>query len=115
MTDTVEFACTFPRLYSNHPRTYMVEMARALGLEQFERKLTVNSIYSYLIEHQELIDLWLNWSADKRSSNSWYFSENDEDWVVGYCPNGPETLYKNKVHACAEFVEIEIFNYLSSF
>ena len=66
-----------------------------------------------LKKNQEVINEWLIYSSDKRTSSGWYFKENDKHnkYIVGYLSSGNrcnETVFSNIVDACTMFIMREI-------
>jgi len=78
-----------------------------LEIKKNKDEVTPEKILSYLSDNTHLIATWLEWSADKRWTPAWYFTDHGDGWVVGYYPNGPEFAFEDSVHACAHFVEME--------
>ena len=75
--------------------------------------VTESLIKNYLINNQEVINEWLIYSSDKRTSSGWYFEENDKHnkYIVGYLSSGNrcnETVFSNIVDACTMFILREI-------
>jgi hypothetical protein len=59
---------------------------------------------SFLAERPDVLEGWLQWSEDKRTSSGWYFSREDEGFIVGHLPDGPISRFPSMLEACAEFV-----------
>jgi hypothetical protein len=74
-------------------------------------EVTVEALERHLCTHPELIDEWLRFSADQRSTHSWYFlAPSDpfgarEGWAVGEFPGGPPHEFHDAVEACAFFIK----------
>jgi hypothetical protein len=80
----------------------------------FESHLQVNEaiLLDELNKLPELVNQWLNWSDDKRSSSGWYFQKNaTKGYVVGYHPsihNPIQLKFIDSKEACAAFIKREI-------
>jgi hypothetical protein len=68
----------------------------------------VESVVEFLNSEPELVDEWLRWSADKRTSQGYYFLVEDRHYVVGYFPGDERVKFDDPVLACANFVVKEI-------
>ena len=63
----------------------VVDLIERSGFRGHQAEVTVRGIEAYLESHQELIDPWLLWSEDQRTSSGWYcYGVGDGTWVVGY-------------------------------
>ncbi len=75
--------------------------------------VTTSLIKDYLENNKEVINKWLIYSSDKRTSSGWYFTESDKHgkYIVGYLNNGNrrnETEFSDIDNACATFILNEI-------
>ncbi len=69
--------------------------------------LTTQNVKAHLSAHPELIDQWLDWSADKRVSSGWYFTFNHGKYRVGFYPGIEFSEFDDPELACAEFINRE--------
>jgi len=81
----------------------------------FEKREEVSEslIKVALGQHSGYVDLWLRWSADKRSSSGWFFNPNDhQKYVVAYSNLEKGVIermeYNDIISACAAFIKREI-------
>lgn len=71
-------------------------------------------IYEYLKNNLRLIDSWLLYSMNKRSSEGWYFSADEEtgEYIVGFydkCSSDIEvSKSRDRVEACVKFIINEL-------
>jgi hypothetical protein len=65
------------------------------------------AVASFLAAQPDLMESWLLWSRDKRTSSGWYLSSEGTGFVVGYFPGGPQTTFRNMIDACSEFIILE--------
>jgi hypothetical protein len=107
MTDcaiVVERVCRLPRDFRLLGTKSVVQLAEEIGLPARRDCVTASAVQSRLQAQPELVDDWLRWSADRRSSPAWYFREDGDGYVVGYHPNGDETRFTDRIRACTQFV-----------
>jgi hypothetical protein len=71
-----------------------------------------------LRQHPEMINGWLRWVEDKRWSPAWYFTADDDHYVVGYFSTDKSEckseIFEDRYQACAAFIihELEDFRTL---
>lgn len=71
--------------------------------------LSVEAVSSYLAQHPGLVDAWLGYSADKRTSSGWYIVEKSAGtFEVGDYPKGRREYFTDRDRACAEFIIREV-------
>jgi len=71
--------------------------------------LTVDAVSRYLHEHPALIEAWLAYSEDKRTSSGWYITQRSDDtFEIGYHPKGERIVIAGRASACAEFIVREV-------
>jgi hypothetical protein len=66
--------------------------------------LTREGITEFLQENPNLIDAWMQWSEDQRTSPAWWFAKTNRVYTVGLYPGGEEFTFTDRFDACAEFV-----------
>ena len=81
----------------------------------FEKREEVSEslIKVALVQLFGYVDLWLTWSADKRSSTGWFFNPSDHQmYVVAYSTLEKGVIerkeYNDIISACAAFIKREI-------
>jgi len=103
----VERLCNLPNAFRGGMKS-SVQLVAESGIAQCESALSVDAVAQHLGKHPELIEEWLRWSDDKRSSDGWYFLRGDDAYVVGFYPNRKALRFSRAEIACAEFVVREI-------
>ena len=78
------------------------ELVHDTGIER--RMLTAESVASALLSNPELVDDWLRWSEDQRSTPSHYFLEEKDKYVVGVYPGEESVEFSDRIAACADFI-----------
>jgi hypothetical protein len=86
----------------------MMQLIIESGIDKSPSLLNRAGISSYLTGHVDLIEAWLRWSADKRVSSGWYFSERDGGYRVALYPKGEKLEFSDPAVACAEFIVREV-------
>jgi hypothetical protein len=92
-------------------RTYSlpVEFKARGTVSVIQASLTVDTVSMHLRQHPELIDAWLAYSEDKRTSSGWYVTQCSADsFEVGYYPKGERIFIAGAATACAEFIVREV-------
>jgi hypothetical protein len=76
--------------------------------------ITEKNIFKKLEIHPEIIDIWFNWSENKRTNSGWYIILNHNKtnkYEVGYYRNNKKVIeveYSEINKACAYFIKREI-------
>ncbi len=94
----------------------MAELIEESGYRTIFNEVTEQTIESFLRTQPDLIDSWLIYSMDQRSTPSWYikspvdFPEKEILWIVGFLPrnvgNSKEVHeFKDGFQACAFFIK----------
>lgn len=98
-------------------RVPLLQLVNESGYRESPELLNVDSTASYLSEHEELIDPWLGYSLDKRTSRGWYIRRRAGAFEIGYVPVGErETIaIEDRIRACAEFIVREVQEIVSLF
>jgi hypothetical protein len=109
----IESICRLPDKFRSEGKS-ILQIVSESGIEDSPSALTVKNIVPCLVAHPELVDKWLGWSADNRSSPSWYFREARViGYEVGYYPDGEVLKFVKRERACAEFIIRKVQTYLS--
>lgn len=88
-------------------------LLKASGYFEFHEAIGEKDIFNALIKNPECLSQWLVYSEDRRSTHSWYFTQQIEKgtYIVGFYPpqkDVKETEYSNIVEACAAFIKKHI-------
>ena len=79
--------------------------------------VTPRSIAIHLQQDQSLIETWLQWSQDKRCSSGPFIVKTDEDdsptYTVGDSIDGPRNSYDCPITACADFIYLEMVQWIN--
>ncbi len=110
----VERVCRLPLDFRRVGTKSVIQLAEEIGLPAHRECITSSAVESHLLAQPELVDDWLLWSADRRCSPAWYFCADGKEFVVGYCPNGEEKRFTDRIRACTQFVIHEIENIIAT-
>jgi hypothetical protein len=87
------------------------DWVRESGWLSYKNNISVEDIKGYLKSKPQLINDWLGYSSDKRSTLGWYFIENDKEmtsftvgWFEGRIEEKNETKYPQAIDALAQFI-----------
>ncbi|KAF0243798.1 MAG: hypothetical protein FD180_3053 [Planctomycetota bacterium] len=87
----------------------MVEVARASGYREIDGLFAPRELAEYLRERPGVIDPWVKYSEDKRTSGGWYLRP---PYSIGrMCPTSPpmhEVKHVDLAAACAAFIIAEV-------
>ena len=68
-----------------------------------------SEILEQLTRDPSLVEDWVSWSEDKRTSEGWYFLLRDYGGTVGYLGSSePDLVFTSSAEACAEFILREV-------
>jgi hypothetical protein len=70
--------------------------------------ISIYRIKKELEFHPELVQFWINYSEDKRTSGGWYFKKDNNTFKVGNLIKKSEMLFIDSADACAVFIKNEI-------
>jgi hypothetical protein len=87
---------------------------RRSGYHSVRREITVDRLSDCLATDPDLVDAWLMWSEDNRSTPAWYIESLDTGaFEVGYYDHGrtSQLTFDDRIRACAEYVR----HYLEQF
>jgi hypothetical protein len=110
MTDTeliIERLCQLPADFGIGAKS-MMQLVDRSGIRKNPAILTFQNVSTYVGNHQDIIDHWLRWSANKRVESGWYFTRHVNEYVVGFYPKGEILKYFQPERACAEFIIREV-------
>src|SRR6185295_12502945 len=86
----------------------MLQLVADSGVEEFPATLTAADIVGYLAGHPDVVEYWLQYSANKRVTSGWYFARRVDRFEVGYHPKGKVLTFSDPCRGCAEFLIREI-------
>lgn len=82
-------------------------LVRRSGYLGARREVTVERLTERLATDADLVDAWLTWSEDNRSTPAWYIeSLGAGAFEVGYYDHGrtSQVVFDDRIRACAEYV-----------
>jgi hypothetical protein len=101
--------CHLPVRFKVRNSASMLTLVEESGYRAAPDLLSVDVVSAYLAERPSLVDAWLKYSQDKRTSSGWYVTEQSTGTCeVGYYPNGERVSVYGRVPACAEFIVREV-------
>ena len=104
--DTTSAICTLPIRF-RAGNVSAAQLVLESGLVENPKALTRVAVASFLAARPDVMESWLLWSQDKRTSSGWYLSSEGTGFVVGYYPGGPQTTFRTMIDACSEFILLE--------
>lgn len=112
--EIIQKACTMARDFYSKSNKSITQLFTESGYLENPKIVTREALVGFLTKNPDLIESWQIYSEDKRTEPSWYFLNNDPEWIVGYASvpsQEKRTVYKSKFEACAEFIlhELEMF------
>lgn len=99
--ETIKRICHIPADFRKGNKSFH-RLVHDTGIER--QVLTETSVASALLSNPELVDDWLGWSEDQRSSPSYYFLEEKGKYVVGGYPGEEFVEFSDRIAACADFI-----------
>ena len=115
--EVISNICKFSVNYKSVGSRSINDWVRDSGWLTHQGNISMKDIKEFLKSSPELIDSWLCYSSDKRTSSGWYFKENVEEcsFVVGYFENKigttKEVKYLQSIDACAQFILNEFHHF----
>ena len=86
----------------------LIDLLKGASYTRFRREVTAHELADYLRRHPELVEEWLRYSEDKRTSDGWYFGTNGRrSWIGQVGPTMPE-YFDAPETACAEYILREL-------
>lgn len=86
-----------------------VALVAQSGFDPSRHVLSISIAREYLRQHPDLIDVWLGWSEDKRSSPAWGFQVHGSGASIFYNGQPPvQQSFPTALDACAAFIVEEI-------
>jgi hypothetical protein len=107
--DVVARICELPVQFKVRRTVSVVQLVNESGYLVAPAALTADAVSMYLRDHPELIEAWLAYSQDKRTSSGWYVTQRAADsFEIGYFPAGERITVAGRASACAEFIVREV-------
>lgn len=82
------------------------------GYPERHAEITPDVVQAVLSDDPELVNVWLQYSENKRTPSGWYFFRAPASYIVGYLLVGgrrvDEFAYVDAIEACANFIKQEI-------
>ena len=110
MADDERFAriCDLPAAFRRGEGSFR-DLVRARGFAEFRGQFAARELADYLRARPALIDQWVAYSEDKRTSDGWYLRP---PFSVGRITREPpparEQRYRDLAAACAAFIIAEL-------
>jgi hypothetical protein len=70
--DVVARICDLPVQFKARRTASVIQLVDESGYRADPGSLTVNAVSAHLDAHPDLVDAWLAYSEDKRTSSGWY-------------------------------------------
>ena len=107
--DLIAKLCALPVHFKSRRDVSVDQLVGESGYHVDPEALSVEAVSAHLREHPELVEVWLAYSEDKRTSSGWYIVPGPGDtFEVAFYPEGERLSMKGRVHACAEFIVREV-------
>lgn len=107
--DVVTRVCDLPVQFKARGTVSVLDLVDESGYRADPASLTVDAVCAHLRGHPDLVDAWLAYSEDKRTSAGWYVTQRSGDtFEVGHYPEGDRISVTGPVSACAEFIVREV-------
>jgi len=105
--------CNLPEQLESQKNKSLVQLLKELNIDRKKPTISTEDIEDYLKDNASLIESWILYSMNKRTSESWYFiKENNTKYIVGYLfkdSSKKEFKYSDPAQACAVFIHNELF------
>ena len=109
--DDLREICSLPAQFPTSALSWadLVQRSPWAGIQS---RSTEEQLAEFLRSNQELIELWLGWSEDKRSTPSAFFRQSGSRYEVGYIESDgesrPSKFFEESASACAYFMLREL-------
>lgn len=104
--------CNLPLDFEKSRNKSIVGLIKESGYLEYKDKIVLGAIKAYLSLNRCLVDNWLIYSSDKRTSSGWYFCADKGVYIVGYYSKfgGNDNIikYSDSIEACANFIRNEV-------
>ena len=103
--------CSLPAQFPTSGLSW-VDLVHRSPLPADRSRLNSDDLSEFLRSNPDLIELWLAWSEDKRSTPSAFFRRSGPRYEVGYIESGggsqPSEFFDEPARACAHFILREL-------
>jgi hypothetical protein len=105
----VEKIVDISRQFSTKHNISIYQLLKDSGYFENYSEITIDEIKKELRLKPELVQFWLNYSEDKRTSGGWYFlKKDDHTFIVGNLSDHSVIPFNDSIDACAQFIRNEI-------
>ena len=108
MRTLIERVCLIPSTLRESGNRSVIDLVRDAGAAERAEALTSARLERFLIDNRPVIEEWLSYSENKRTSSGWYFREVEGVYLVGRYPEDAVIRFSDPVAACAAFILREI-------
>ena len=103
--------CSLPARFPKSGLSW-VDLVHRSPLAADHGRLNSDDLTEFLRSNSDLIELWLAWSENKRSTPSAFFRQSGPRYEVGYIGSGgerqPSEFFDEPARACAHFILREL-------
>jgi hypothetical protein len=114
----IQNVCQLPHEMRKTGNKSPAQILRESGCSDYPEVLNSSVIETFLHTHVDLVEEWIAYSADKRTSEGWYIirqgSGRETKYIVGFHPNGHSFEFSQPDKACGEFIVREVMEILSN-
>ena len=112
-SDMVAQLVTLPRRFQSLGNVSIFSLVERTGYFQLHYEVSESDVRSALACCPDLVQEWLHYSTDKRTSPGWYLAKNDEGYYeTGYIADTHDRTnrvhHENGINACASFIKHEL-------
>ena len=109
--DDLREICSLPAQFPTSGLSW-VDLVHQSPLSTDQSRLTIGDLTEILRSSPDLVDLWLAWSQDKRSTSGAFFRQSGSRYEVGYIGSEggsqPSEFFEESARACAHFILREL-------
>lgn len=110
--------CELPITYEQHNKS-PIQILKKIEIGTIIHSIKIEDIRECLERNTDLLNSWLLYSLNKRTSEGWYFKESSErNYTVGYLSKKNnyinELKYSDATEACANYILKEITDIIKS-
>ena len=106
VAEVVTAVCRLP-IDFRRGKVSAIALVRRSGYLAAPHEVTAERLADRLATDPDLVDAWLTWSEDNRSTPAWYIeSLGKGGFEVGYYDHGrtSQVVFDDRISACAEYV-----------
>jgi hypothetical protein len=111
-TSVLEKIIFLPRNFYKLRNISIFNLLKQSGYFELYDQIDNADILQAVTENRDVINDWLTWSENKRVTEGWFFTKNEnETYVVDYSPydkNKKQIKFANAEEACCYFIKNEI-------